>query len=65
MSCPPLKVYSDPQGCQQLPTVSHVLVDETSRTVRLYADPFCLTPGLPVSPGYGAHTGQFSGSFSS
>ncbi|MGV9351925.1 hypothetical protein [Streptomyces misionensis] len=61
----PLTVYSDPHGCQALPAVSHVLVNETSRTVHLHADPFCLTPGIPVRPGYGAHTGQFSGAFSS
>ncbi|TWV58299.1 hypothetical protein FRZ03_00945 [Streptomyces misionensis] len=61
----PLTVYSDPHGCQPLPTISHVLVNETSRTVYLHADRFCLTPGVPVRPGYGAHTGQFSGAFSS
>ena len=61
----PLTVYNDPQGCQRLPAISHVLVNETSRTVYLHADPFCLGPSLPIQPGYGAHTGQLSGSFSS
>lgn len=61
----PLTVYPDPHGCQSLPAISHVLVNETSRTVYLHADPLCLTPGLPIRPGYGAHTGQLSGAFSS
>jgi hypothetical protein len=61
----PLTVYPDPHGCQPLPTISHVLVNQTSRTVYVHADPFCLTPGLPIRPGYGAHTGQLSSAFSS
>ncbi|KUO17376.1 hypothetical protein AQJ91_30820 [Streptomyces dysideae] len=60
----PLQAYPDPRGCQQLPTISHVLYNETSRVVLLHADPYCLTPGIAVQPGYGAHTSQASGSFS-
>ncbi|RVU23677.1 hypothetical protein EOT10_16470 [Streptomyces antnestii] len=61
----PLTVYPDPHGCTALPTVSHVLNNQTSRTVYLHADPLCLTPGIPIQPGYGMHTGQVAGSFSS
>jgi hypothetical protein len=60
----PLEAYPDPHGCQPLPAVSHVLNNETSRTVFLHADPYCLTPGFAVQPGYGSHTSQAFGSFS-
>ncbi|MDT0461867.1 hypothetical protein [Streptomyces gibsoniae] len=61
----PLTVYPDPHGCRRLPVVSHVLDNETSRTVYLHADSLCLTPGIPIRPGYGMHTQQLFGSFSS
>ncbi len=61
----PLQAYPDPHGCHRLPAISHVLNNETSRTVYLHADPFCLTPGIPIRPGYGSHTTQVAGSFSS
>jgi hypothetical protein len=61
----PLQFYPDPHGCQPLPPLSHVVNNETPRTVYLHADPLCLTPGIPIRPGYGTHTTQVSGSFSS
>ncbi|MFF9127658.1 hypothetical protein ACF09J_31095 [Streptomyces sp. NPDC014889] len=61
----PLEAYPDPHGCHRLPVLTHLVNNETSRIVHLHADPFCLTPGVPVLPGHGMHTGQFSGSFSS
>ncbi|NGO44692.1 hypothetical protein [Streptomyces ureilyticus] len=60
----PLTVYRDPQGCQKLPPDAHVLTNHTDRPVTVYADPFCLTPGLTVEPGYGSHVAPGSGSFS-
>jgi hypothetical protein len=61
----PLTVYQNPQGCQRLPVLSHTLHNQTSRPVQLHPDPLCLLPGITIQPGYGSHTGQFSGSFSS
>lgn len=60
----PLKVYDDPSGCNALPPGAHVLTDETDSPVRVYADPFCLTPSLVVQPGYGTHVPPLAGSFS-
>ncbi|MFF7733749.1 hypothetical protein [Streptomyces sp. NPDC007984] len=60
----PLTVYRDPHGCQKLPGDAHVLTNHTDRPVIVHADPFCLTPGLTVQPGYGAHVAPGSGSFS-
>ncbi|MFF9208337.1 MULTISPECIES: hypothetical protein [unclassified Streptomyces] len=60
----PLTVYHDPSGCQKLPPDAHVLTNQTDRPVVIYGDPFCLTPGLTVQPGYGSHVAPGSGSFS-
>lgn len=60
----PLTVYRDPHGCQKLPPDAHVLTNHTDRPVTVYADPFCLTPGLTVQPGHGSHVAPGSGSFS-
>lgn len=60
----PLTVYSDPHGCYKLPLDAHVLTNRTDRPVTIYGDPFCLTPGLTVQPGYGSHVAAGSGSFS-
>lgn len=60
----PLSVYENPTGCYKLPLDAHVLVNRTDQPVTVYADPFCLTPGLLVQPGYGSHLVAGSGSFS-
>lgn len=60
----PLKVYDDPTGCNTLPPGAHVLTNESDAPVRVYADPFCLTPSLVVQPGYGTHVPPIAGSFS-
>jgi hypothetical protein len=60
----PATVYENPEGCVKLPVDSHVLVNQTDKDVIVYADPFCLTPGLTVAPGYGSHVALGSGSFS-
>lgn len=60
----PLTVYEEPYGCHKLPADAHVLTNRTDRPVTVYADPLCLTPGLTVQPGYGAHVAPGSGSFS-
>lgn len=56
--------YDSPSGCQKLPVTAHVLVNNTDAPVRIYADPFCLTPSLTVPGGYGSHVAPGSGSFS-
>ncbi|MFE5791115.1 hypothetical protein ACFQ8C_00925 [Streptomyces sp. NPDC056503] len=60
----PLDVYRDPAGCQRLPTVAHVLTNQTDGPVRIYGNPFCLGPSLVVQPGYGTHVPGGLGSFS-
>ncbi|MFJ6518035.1 hypothetical protein ACIQJ4_07200 [Streptomyces filamentosus] len=60
----PLDVYRDPAGCRQLPTVAHVLTNQTDGPVRIYGNPFCLGPSLVVQPGYGTHVPGGAGSFS-
>ncbi|AXB48011.1 hypothetical protein A4R43_40835 [Amycolatopsis albispora] len=59
-----LTVYRNPDGCYKLPLAAHVLINETNDTVRIYGDPFCLTPSLSVAPDYGSHVAPGSGSFS-
>ncbi|MFE1407435.1 hypothetical protein ACFW5D_28095 [Streptomyces sp. NPDC058770] len=39
-------------------------MNRSDRPVTVYGDPLCLTPGLVVQPGYGAHVVPGSGSFS-
>ncbi|MFC6063359.1 hypothetical protein [Streptomyces ochraceiscleroticus] len=60
----PLTTYENPAGCQTLPVGAHVLVNRTDKPVRVYRDPFCLTPSLTVQPGYGTHVPPDTGSFS-
>lgn len=60
----PVTVYDNPSGCVKLPAAAHVLTNRTDGDVTIYGDPFCLTPGLVVAPGYGTHVAAGSGSFS-
>ncbi|MFJ6406742.1 hypothetical protein ACIQK9_14655 [Streptomyces hydrogenans] len=60
----PLDVYSDPVGCRQLPTVAHVLTNQTDSPVRIYGNPWCIGPSVVVQPGYGTHVPGGAGSFS-
>ncbi len=60
----PVTVHENPRGCHKLPVDSHVLVNRSDRPVTVYGDPLCLTPGLVVQPGHGAHVVPGSGSFS-
>ncbi|WP_413759948.1 hypothetical protein [Streptomyces sp. MMBL 11-3] len=60
----PVMTYENPGGCYKLPLSAHVLVNGTDSTVQVHGDPFCLTPGLTVAPGYGSHVAAGSGSFS-
>ncbi|GAA1973759.1 hypothetical protein [Amycolatopsis minnesotensis] len=59
-----LTTYDNPSGCKKLPPLAHVLVNETDSPVKIYGDPFCLSPSLTVRPGYGSHVAPASGSFS-
>ncbi|QMU74065.1 hypothetical protein GXP74_27020 [Streptacidiphilus sp. P02-A3a] len=60
----PLTVYQSPSGCNRLPVAAHVLTNQSSGPITFYGDPFCLTPGLVVQPGYGSHVPPGAGSFS-
>jgi hypothetical protein len=60
----PLAVYKDPSGCHSLRPGAHQLNNGTDAPVKVYADPFCLTPLLTVQPGYGTHVPPTAGSFS-
>lgn len=60
----PLTTYDDPAGCHKLPAAAHVLTNRTDEPVRIYGDPFCLTPSLTVQPGHGSHVAPGSSSFS-
>jgi hypothetical protein len=59
-----LDIRENPEGCQKLPAAAHVLINETDEVVNTYGDPLCMTPGLSVQPGYGAHVAPGTGSFS-
>ncbi|WP_370310905.1 hypothetical protein [Amycolatopsis sp. WAC 01376] len=59
-----LDTFRNPEGCNKLPIAAHVLTNQTSSEVVVHGDPFCLTPGLTVNPGYGSHVAAGSGSFS-
>ncbi|WP_241844602.1 hypothetical protein [Kitasatospora sp. CB01950] len=60
----PLDVYRNPSGCQQLPTIAHVLTNQTDRPVHVYGNPFCVGPSVTVQPGNGTHVPGGAGSFS-
>lgn len=57
-------VFNNPNGCNKLPLLAHVLVNHTDRPLVLHTDPLCITPGTTVAPGYGSHVAPVSGSFS-
>ncbi|WP_369200356.1 hypothetical protein [Streptomyces sp. PU-14G] len=60
----PLTRYENPEGCHKLPPAAHVLTNNTDQPVKIYGDPFCMTPSLTVQPGHGSHVAPGSGSFS-
>ncbi|MDI3405566.1 hypothetical protein [Streptomyces cavernicola] len=60
----PLDTYENPQGCHKLPLAAHTLTNRTDKPVTVHADPFCVTPGLTIMPGYGSHVAPGTGSFS-
>lgn len=60
----PVTKYESPSGCHRAPATAHVLVNDTAGPVRVYGDPFCLTPSLVVQPGHGTHIPPGTGSFS-
>ncbi|SMC49663.1 hypothetical protein [Lentzea albidocapillata] len=60
----PVKIYTNPHGCNKLPLDAHVLVNLTNTEVFVHADPFCMTPGLAVQEDHGSHVALGSGSFS-
>ncbi|SDH52050.1 hypothetical protein SAMN05192558_111262 [Actinokineospora alba] len=61
-----LKVWNNPKGCQPLPAGTHLIFNQTDKTITIYADPLCVVPIDPfsrVKPGYGTHVSAV-GSFS-
>ncbi|MGP4114404.1 hypothetical protein ACTWP5_26275 [Streptomyces sp. 4N509B] len=60
----PLTVHENPRGCHSFPALAHVLNNQTDSTVTIHGDPFCMTPGIRVAPGYGTHVPEGVGSFS-
>jgi hypothetical protein len=45
----PVHVWHEPVGCNVLPFATHVIVNETDRPIRVYADPVCLVPLEPTA----------------
>jgi hypothetical protein len=39
----PETVWETPEGCEQLPLGTHVILNETEAPIEVYADPTCLT----------------------
>ncbi|MFB4271561.1 hypothetical protein [Nonomuraea sp. GTA35] len=60
----PLITWDNPTGCHRLPAGAHQLNNQTDRDVRVYADPYCLTPGMTIPAGHGAHVHPTTASFS-
>jgi hypothetical protein len=60
----PLKTYENPEGCYSFPPFAHVLNNQTDEPVTIHSDPFCVTPGPVVLPGFGMHVPEGYGSFS-
>lgn len=60
----PSQRYDNPSGCTKLAPDSHLLTNLTDSRIRVYGDPFCLTPSLVVAPGTGAHIQTPISSFS-
>ncbi|WP_243787942.1 hypothetical protein [Saccharopolyspora gloriosae] len=60
----PVATYDSSSGCEKAPATAHVLINDTDDPVRIYADPFCVTPSLVIAPGHGAHIPPGTGSFS-
>ncbi|GLZ36432.1 hypothetical protein [Actinokineospora sp. NBRC 105648] len=63
----PLKFIQDPHGgCNDLPALSHLVLNLTDRRLTLYFDPLCIFP-VPfigdVRPGYGGHPLSPAGGF--
>ncbi|MFF4197279.1 hypothetical protein [Nonomuraea sp. NPDC001831] len=60
----PLFVYTNPNGCHNLPADPHQINNQTDSEVRLYAFPGCIGPvAWILRPGYGVNTAPI-GSFS-
>lgn len=55
--------FVNPSGCIKLPSLAHVLTNQTDASIRVYADPLCLTSSVVVPPGNGSHLAPLSASF--
>ncbi|GAB3302009.1 hypothetical protein [Parasphingorhabdus pacifica] len=60
----PVTKFPSPEGCNTLPTGTHVVVNNTDSEVRIYADPNCFGPSLRLDPDYAAHELPAFGAFS-
>ena len=56
----PFDVYTKP-GCHQLLPTAHVVLNNSSRPIHIYAAPACIGLSVPLQPGTGAHTAQILG----
>jgi hypothetical protein len=60
-----LREYVPSATCQAFPPGAHVIANDSGKRLRLYGDPFCVTPTPPpfnfISPGYGAHVSPTGG----
>lgn len=45
----PTKTWENPTGCHPLPPATHVIFNETNRTIEVFADPMCLIPLEPLT----------------
>lgn len=61
----PVQVWEDPSGCNTLPAATHVVFNETDRTIIVYSDPLCLFPLEPMARLEAGHSTHVSavGSF--
>lgn len=60
-------VFDNPQGCAGLPTLAHILVNQTNAPIKVFGGPGCNGPSLTAQPGWGGHVlpfGSLGGSFS-
>lgn len=59
----PVQKFASPEGCHQLPVGTHVVINDTSRTITLHATPDCSGIGIPLDSEHGAHELPAFGSF--
>jgi hypothetical protein len=59
-----LRTWDHPSGCFAFPVGAHLLLNDTTRAITVYADPLCLIPAQPtthVAAGHGVHVDAIGG----